>query len=68
MPQDVEPRHTDNAGAWEGIGEMPDELTAGAQVRLIMDQGYDELYTDQLAKTRTTATTTPTRPAPTWSR
>lgn len=44
IPKDVEPRHTDNAGAWEGIGEMPERLTPGAKVRLIMDQGYDQLY------------------------
>jgi Leucine-rich repeat (LRR) protein len=44
IPTDVEPQHTDNAGAWEGIGEMPDRLAPGAPVRLIMDQGYDVLY------------------------
>jgi hypothetical protein len=44
IQKDVEPQHTDNAGAWEGIGEMPDRLAPGAQVRLIMDQGYDVLY------------------------
>jgi hypothetical protein len=44
IPKDVEPLHTDNAGAWEGIGEMPQQLGPGAQVRLIMDQGYDNLY------------------------
>lgn len=44
VPKDVEPRHTDNAGAWEGIGEMPERLVPGARVRLIMDQGYDQLY------------------------
>ncbi len=44
VPKDVEPRHTDNAGAWEGIGAMPERLTPGAPVRLIMDQGYDLLY------------------------
>jgi hypothetical protein len=47
IPKDVEPRHTDNAGAWEGIGEMPARLTPGAEVRLIMDQGYDQLYGGQ---------------------
>jgi Collagen triple helix repeat (20 copies) len=46
-PKDVEPWHTDNAGAWEGIGEMPERLTPGAKVRLIMDQGYDQLYGGQ---------------------
>ncbi|WP_426241420.1 DUF3616 domain-containing protein [Nocardioides sp. LHG3406-4] len=44
VTKDVEPFHTDNAGAWEGIGELPDDLTNGSQVRLIMDQGYDALY------------------------
>lgn len=44
VPLDVEPIHSDNAGAWEGIGEMPEQLAPGAQVRLIMDQGYDDLY------------------------
>lgn len=44
LPTDVEPDHTDNAGAWEGIGEMPARLVPGAQVRLIMDQGYDLFY------------------------
>lgn len=44
LPTDVEPNHTDNAGAWEGIGEMPARLVPGAQVRLIMDQGYDLFY------------------------
>ena len=44
LPKDVEPVNTDNSGAWEGIGEMPQRLTAGASVRLIMDQGYDVLY------------------------
>lgn len=44
VTNDVEPFHTDNAGAWEGIGELPDNLTSGSQVRLIMDQGYDTLY------------------------
>lgn len=44
LGKDVEPFHTDNAGAWEGIGELPDDLTHGSQVRLIMDQGYDALY------------------------
>ncbi|WP_426241371.1 Ig-like domain repeat protein [Nocardioides sp. LHG3406-4] len=44
VPFDVQPEYTDNAGAWEGIGEMPERLTPGAPVRLIMDQGYDVLY------------------------
>jgi hypothetical protein len=44
VPKDVEPSYTDNAGAWEGIGEMPERLSPGAKVRLIMDQGYVQLY------------------------
>ncbi len=47
IPKDVEPSHTDNAGAWEGIGEVPERLAPGAKVRLIMDQGYDQLYGGQ---------------------
>jgi hypothetical protein len=47
LPTDVEPRHSDNAGAWEGIGEMPDRLAPGRQVRLIMDQGYAQFYGDR---------------------
>jgi hypothetical protein len=46
VTKDVEPFHTDNGGAWEGIGELPDDLTSGSQVRLIMDQGYDSLYAE----------------------
>ncbi|MDW5593700.1 DUF3616 domain-containing protein [Conexibacter stalactiti] len=41
---DSEPEHADNAGAWEGIGELPARLAPGQSVRLIMDQGYVELY------------------------
>lgn len=44
LPVDVEPANTSNAGAWEGIGEMPERLVPGADVRLIMDQGYVVLY------------------------
>jgi Protein of unknown function (DUF3616) len=44
LPTDSEPNHTDNAGAWEGIGELPTRLVPGAEVRLIMDQGYEVLY------------------------
>lgn len=44
VTKDVEPFHTENAAAWEGIGALPDDLTDGSQVRLIMDQGYDTLY------------------------
>lgn len=39
VPRDVEECYA-TAGAWEGIGEMPAQLTPGSQVRLIMDQGY----------------------------
>ncbi|WP_244931978.1 hypothetical protein [Nocardioides sp. W7] len=46
VTKDLEPMHTDNGGAWEGIGELPDDLTANSQVRLIMDQGYDVLHSD----------------------
>ena len=46
VPKDLEQRYSDNAGAWEGIGEMPERLTPGATVRLIMDQGYVQLYGD----------------------
>jgi hypothetical protein len=41
---DLEPFHTENAAAWEGIGTMPADVADGSQVRLIMDQGYDTLY------------------------
>ncbi|GAB3199610.1 hypothetical protein GCM10027062_16750 [Nocardioides hungaricus] len=44
LPLDVEPDYSDNAGAWEGIGTMPERLVPGAQVRLIMDQGFDSFY------------------------
>lgn len=44
VARDLEPDHTDNAGAWEGIGEVPARLAPGQQVRLLMDQGYVELY------------------------
>ncbi|MDO8211629.1 hypothetical protein [Conexibacter sp. CPCC 206217] len=43
LPHDIEPC-TLQTGAWEGIGELPDRLDPGAQVRLIMDQGYDCMY------------------------
>lgn len=39
VPRDVEECYS-TTGAWEGIGEMPAQLSAGSQVRLIMDQGY----------------------------
>ena len=44
VPDVIETRYTDTQGAWEGIGEVPDRLVPGAQVRLIMDQGYVQLY------------------------
>jgi hypothetical protein len=44
VARDLEPDHTDNAGAWEGIGEVPARLAPGQQVRLLMDQGYVRLY------------------------
>ncbi|WP_345528078.1 leucine-rich repeat domain-containing protein [Nocardioides endophyticus] len=44
VPDAVETRYTDTQGAWEGIGAMPDRLVPGAHVRLIMDQGYVQLY------------------------
>jgi hypothetical protein len=46
---DLEPDHADNAGAWEGIGEVPDRLAPGQALRLIMDQGYDEPYGNGVA-------------------
>jgi Leucine-rich repeat (LRR) protein len=46
LPKDTEPEWADNPGAWEGIGEMPERLTPGAEIRLIMDQGYVQLYGD----------------------
>lgn len=46
VTKDLEPHHTTNASAWEGIGAMPDDLTEGEPVRLIMDQGYAALYNE----------------------
>jgi hypothetical protein len=43
LPKDEE-RFTDNPGAWEGFGQIPDSLSSGEQIRLIMDQGYSVLY------------------------
>lgn len=34
----------DDRGVWEGIGQMPANLTSGSQVRLIMDQGETRPY------------------------
>ncbi|MDO8188684.1 hypothetical protein Q5424_26525 [Conexibacter sp. JD483] len=36
---------SDGQGTWEGIGEMPATLAPGAELKLVMDQGYDRLYT-----------------------
>ena len=47
LPIDAESAYTDNQGAWEGIGEMPERLVPGAKVQLIMDQGYARLYPTQ---------------------
>jgi Leucine-rich repeat (LRR) protein len=44
VPGAIETDYADTQGAWEGIGAMPDRLAPGAQVRLIMDQGYVKLY------------------------
>jgi hypothetical protein len=47
LPLDLEEfTPTENNGAWEGIGQMPERLAPGAQVRLLMDQGYARLYGD----------------------
>ncbi len=43
LPVDEE-RFSDSRPAWEGIGALPDRLAEGQQIRLIMDQGYAELY------------------------
>lgn len=42
LTKDFEPFAT--SGGWEGIGEVPDHLTQGASIRLLMDQGFDKLY------------------------
>lgn len=65
LPLDVEPVNTDNAGAWEGIGAMPERLGPGTEVRLIMDQGYvnfgygenKDVTDNYLNKTRTDVVT-----------
>jgi Leucine-rich repeat (LRR) protein len=45
LPEDVEAYDTsENNGAWEGIFGMPERLAPGAQLGLMMDQGYDQLY------------------------
>ena len=46
LPADLQTDHTDEAGDWEGIADMPDPLTPGATVRLMMDQGFDVIYDD----------------------
>ncbi|WP_244929061.1 hypothetical protein [Nocardioides sp. W7] len=47
-PPNVE-KCTSALGAWEGIGELPASLDPGAEVRLIMDQGYDCPYSAVLS-------------------
>jgi DNA-binding beta-propeller fold protein YncE len=45
----IPPSAEENAGtpgAWEGIGNVPDVLTPGSTVRLIMDEGFEKLYGD----------------------
>ena len=44
VPSDVEECNVPVRGAWEGIGELPASLDPGTQVRLLMDQGYDCIY------------------------
>src|SRR5262249_25898537 len=46
LPGDLQAFHSDEGGDWEGIAAMPDPLTPGATVRLMMDQGFDYLYDD----------------------
>src|SRR5262249_52906053 len=42
LPPDIEPVTGGvKTPEWEGIGTLPDHLTAGSQVQLIMDQGDD---------------------------
>ncbi len=43
LPQELNPTGA-SVGQWEGIGEVPDNLAAGQQIRLLMDQGYVALY------------------------
>ncbi|ADB49499.1 DUF3616 domain-containing protein [Conexibacter woesei] len=38
---------SDGQGTWEAIGTLPDVLAPNAALRLVMDQGYDELYDGQ---------------------
>lgn len=44
LPADQEPATGGDPGDWEGIADMPNPITAGATVRLLMDQGFDDLY------------------------
>lgn len=37
----------EEGGDWEGIADMPNPITPGSQIRLLMDQGFDELYADE---------------------
>ncbi|MDA0180377.1 hypothetical protein OJ997_08720 [Solirubrobacter phytolaccae] len=53
VTKDLEPFHTTNAGAWEGIGALPDDLAEGQPIRLIMDQGYDALYDSERENKKT---------------
>ena len=43
MPQSTE-EFDEDPPAWEGIGQMPANLTVGSQVRLIMDNGESRPY------------------------
>jgi hypothetical protein len=38
----------EESGGWEGIADMPDPIVPGAQIRLLMDQGFDQPYGDLL--------------------
>lgn len=42
--KDLEQCHSPTKGAWEAIGELPESLDPGSQVRLVMDQGYGCVY------------------------
>jgi len=45
LPADQAEHETnEESGDWEGIADMPDLLTPGSQVRLLMDQGFDLPY------------------------
>jgi hypothetical protein len=36
----------EEGGDWEGIADMPDPITPGSPIRLLMDQGFDTIYGD----------------------